>query len=141
MIKNGVLRRTGLGLAGLALLADLAACTRPATETNANTNANYFPGTINGRSPPATKRMANLSELTEGDIGSYVIAQYKSGDLNNGKIYLGNDGKTIIYSSRMDAMQDASRLREESPESFFEPVPIMAGGSIMKYGKLGSDIH
>ena len=96
----------------------VAGCTN--NGTNNGSGANYFPGTIKGRSPPATqKHIKNLSEITQDDIGSYVLIETK----NKSDTLYREDNEIIIYSSRMDATNKISSL-QASPDLSFEALPI-----------------
>ena len=133
--KHGALNAIGTGLMGLALLVNGA---NGACGNNKQANgANYYPGTINGRSLPATTKKIKLSEITEGDIGSYVIAQYTDKELKNGSLTREDGNKIVIYSSRMDAIKDLMEKRQQFPELQFDALPIMSQ-NYDRYKKDGS---
>ena len=120
MSNSRVLNAAGAGLMGLALLVN-GAC----GNNKQASSANYYPGTINGRSLPATTKKIQPSEITESDIGSYVIAQYTDEGLKNGSLTRTDGNNLLIYSSRMDAIKDLMEKRQQFPELRFDAIPII----------------
>lgn len=118
MINKKILNATGAGLIGLTLLG---AC----GGHKENDSSNYAPGTIKGRSPPATIKTITLPEITQDDIGSYVIAHYNNKELKDGSLVHPEDNKVIVYSSRMNAMDALFKMREQHPREILDLIQII----------------
>ena len=118
MLKNKIVNTAGAGLMGIALLS--GACGKDAQRESTN----YYPGTVKGRSIPTVKQM-DIKEITEDDIGSYVIAHYNDKELTGGSLVHPEDNKVKVYSSRMNAMDALFKTREQNPGETFDLIQII----------------
>ena len=122
--KMGIGMRIGAaGLAGLlAVGCNYGGKTGQKQQTS---GTNYYPGTINGRSLPATVKNVELSGITEDDIGSYVMAQYKDQEFKDGSLAHTDGNKIKIYSSRMGAMKALMEMREQDKNGKYDLITIV----------------
>ena len=108
MTGNIVLKTIGIGGLSLGLLVN-SACDSPNSGSS-----NYPKWTIKGRALAATVKDVRLEQLTEDDIGSYVIIKHKGNSENLHHPY--GDDRIRVYSSRMDAVRFMMEENEESTD-------------------------
>lgn len=127
-----------LGAVGLAGLLAIGCDSKVETGQKQQTSdANYYPGTIHGRSPPATAKEVELSKLTEHDLGSYVLAEYNDNNFKDGRLIHSDNSKVIVYSSRIEAMKSLFNRREQYPGKKFDLIQI-TNENYLVYKQTGS---